>query len=80
MYKVIRNWKEVQHAIGFIEISMAPLIWPTIFSNVVTVLRCASWSVKAANAIFMRFHLKYYITRKHITLILCVRMFYMQNC
>jgi hypothetical protein len=58
---------------------MAPLILHTILSHVVTVLKCTSCSVQAANAIFIISLLMYYITRKHIALILCVCTFYVQK-
>jgi hypothetical protein len=64
----------------FIEIRMAPLKLLTILNNVVTFLMCTSCSVQAANAIFMVSFLMYCITRKHISLILCVCMFYVQKC
>jgi hypothetical protein len=59
---------------------MAPLILRTTLSKVVNVLTCTSCSVQAANAIFMVSLLMYYITQKHIALILCVCTFYVQNC
>jgi hypothetical protein len=64
----------------FIEIRMAPLKLLTILNNVVTLSTCTSCSVQAANAIFMVSFLMYCITRKHIALILCVCMFYVQKC
>jgi hypothetical protein len=54
------------------EIRMARLILRAVLSNVVTVLTCTYCYVQAVNAIFMVPLLMYYITQKHITLILCL--------
>jgi hypothetical protein len=47
----------------FIEIGMTPLKLHTTLSNVITVSRLTSCSVRAANAIFMVSLLMYYVTR-----------------
>jgi hypothetical protein len=58
---------------------MAPLILRVLLSCVVTLLTCTPCFVQGLNNIFM-VSLFMHIIRRHVALVMCASMFYVQNC